>query len=56
MYYITRVTTHPCNEHVELLPHMCGLMENLLHEGMVFCVVVTEVELDCGPEVSTLLL
>ena len=56
VYAVTRVTTHPCSEHVELLDHMCGSMGNVVHGRVVLCAVVTEVELACLPEVYELLL
>ena len=52
VYAVTRVPTHPCSEHMELLACMCGSMVNVVHGEVVLCGVVTKVELDCGPEVS----
>ena len=56
MYAATRVTTHPCSEHVESLSRMCGLMGNVEWGGVIFCALVSEVELSCGPELSELFL
>ena len=51
----TRATTHPCSEHEEISPIFladgkCGI------GGVMFCAVVSDVNISCGPEVSVLLL
>ena len=51
VYSGTRVTTHPCSEHVNISPHVwvdgkCGI------GGGDFYSVVNEVELSCSPELS----
>ena len=56
MYDVTRVTTHPCSEHVDLLACMCGSMGNMVYWGVVLCAVFPKVELACIPEVYELLL
>ena len=33
---------------------MCWPMGNLVYVGVIFCAVVSDVELSCGPEVSEL--
>ena len=51
MYVGTRVTTHPCNEHMESLSHMSGSIGNAVQGGGGLGAVVSEVELSYGPEV-----
>ena len=36
VYAVTRVTTHPCSEHVDSLACMCGLMGNVVWGGWFF--------------------
>ena len=52
---VTRVTTHPCSEHEEIIPNVladgkCGIGR------VIFCAVASKIELSCVPEVSELLL
>ena len=52
---VTRVKTNPCSENEDISLNVladgkCGI------GGVIFCAVVSEVELSSGPEVSELLL
>ena len=52
VYDVTRVTSHPCSEHVGYLARMCGFIGIVVQKGLILCAVFIEVELSCIPEVS----